>query len=123
VAHRKRRVYVRDRLGRFAPTGRAVAGTAAGAAIGGALGSKAARRRVKPGSVKFSHSRSHVALSGSYAVAGHKIDAAASVKITPPIGSKDATKAAGCDPSPGYGPPAQDSHAVSRHATQGQSRN
>ena len=42
----------RDSLGRFASSGGSVAGAAAGAAIGGALGSKAARRRVVPGSVK-----------------------------------------------------------------------
>jgi len=47
-----RRIYKRDVLGRFARVNGAVGGAAAGAAIGGALGSKAARRRILPGSIK-----------------------------------------------------------------------
>lgn len=46
------RAYKRDALGRFARVNGAVGGSAAGAAIGGALGSKAARRRIVPGSIK-----------------------------------------------------------------------
>jgi len=46
------RTYKRDALGRFARVNGAVGGAAAGAAIGGALGSKAARRRIVPGSIK-----------------------------------------------------------------------
>lgn len=69
----KRRGYKRDRLGRFASgAGGAVAGAAAGAAVGGVLGSKQARRRYIPGSLK---AESHVGTSADGKFTGAKIGA------------------------------------------------
>ncbi len=64
-----RRIYKRDRLGRFAGS---AAGAAAGAAVGGALGSKRVRARYIAGSLK---SESHIGTSADGKFTGAKLGA------------------------------------------------
>lgn len=73
---RARRSQPRDSRGRFAR------GAVGGALVGGALSSKAARRRVIPGSRRVKVTRSGGYAGVSYRVAGRRVDVAARVKVT-----------------------------------------